>query len=166
MKPWKLTTKDFYTVLRKVQDFRCYLSGIPLTPATTGIILKTPVSQGGERCLENVCLVAKPFDILARHYSVKEIQNLAKNILNHAEGRLPEPVSRIESSKKQPWHKALDKVSNFNASISGKKKLPAAGAATWGGAATVACRTLNTKMNFHDLSKVKSATESLEGEGL
>lgn len=73
MSQWKMTAAHFKHLLEEVQDYKCNLTGLPLTPQNVCIALKIPRSRGGKLGPENVHLVHESIAKLAREYPVNEV---------------------------------------------------------------------------------------------
>jgi 5-methylcytosine-specific restriction endonuclease McrA len=56
MHPEKITAQRLLNLLR-LQDFRCALTGIPLSPDTAALDHIVPISRGGKHAMENVQVI-------------------------------------------------------------------------------------------------------------
>ena len=85
MTKWKMTNADFRYLLEEKQDFKCFLTGWDLTPATTMITHKMPLPRG-KHTLANTALVHRNIVQLTRELSEAEIIDLAAAVIK-ARGR-------------------------------------------------------------------------------
>lgn len=142
MSAWNLTAKEFYRILKDIQDYRCFLSGKELDPDSTSIVFKVPLSKGGKREPENVCLVHSMLAPLARRFSVAEIREICLAVNHHANSPKVRKPSGVPK-KKADWHLALDRVKNFNRPGTKGSKPKRKERHSWGSAATDEIRKIN-----------------------
>ncbi|MCW7517173.1 HNH endonuclease [Leptospira levettii] len=65
------------------QNFRCFVSGIPLTYENVEISHILPIHSGGKHELENLCLIDKSLKELKRYKTKAEIIEFCKVILEN-----------------------------------------------------------------------------------
>lgn len=96
-----LSTKEIRETV-KLQDNKCYLTGLPLTADNVSLDHIVPISKGGSGNKENLGLVVLSVNYMKRTLSVSELINYCELILLNYNYKIKRPskiVSKVECNK-------------------------------------------------------------------
>jgi 5-methylcytosine-specific restriction endonuclease McrA len=79
-----ITTNVILTILEE-QDFKCALSGIPLTPGTAQLDHIVPTRRGGEHVPENVQVLFEDVNRAKSAMLEAEFVDLCRKVVEHAD---------------------------------------------------------------------------------
>lgn len=83
---FRFTPEDFRNLLIQ-QDYKCFLTRLPLNAQNVDAEHIKPLRKGGKHRIENICLVIDSVRELKRFHSEKEIYQIAKLLIKVYESK-------------------------------------------------------------------------------